>query len=206
MIKIWGRGNSVNVQKAVWAAAELGLDFERVDAGGAFGGLETKEYGRLNPNRRVPTLVDDGLVLWESQAIVRYLASKYGAGSLYPDDLRDRAIADQWMDWVQTTLFANMLVVFWGLIRTKAEDRDLGAIEKGVSGMNASFKILDNFLAGRSFILGDNLSMGDIPVGAYCWRYMGLDIERPAMPNLEAWYEKLKERKAFQDSVALPLS
>jgi glutathione S-transferase len=130
MLKIWGRTNSVNVKKALWAAEELGLKYERVDAGLQFGVVDTPEYRKLNPNGLVPTIEDDGFVLWESNAIVRYLAAKYGAGTLWPNDLRQRADADRWMDWAFS--FANAFrPVFWGLIRTPPEKRDLKAIEDG---------------------------------------------------------------------------
>ena len=124
MIKIWGRRNSVNVQKVLWAADELGLEWERIDAGGEFGGLETEAYDALNPNRRIPTIEDGETVVWESNVIVRYLARKYGAGTLWPEDPKTGAHAEMWMDWVQTTLILDMNVVFWGLVRTPPEGRD----------------------------------------------------------------------------------
>ena len=123
MLKIWGRNNSVNVQKVLWCCEELAVEYERIDAGGAFGIVNTPEYRRLNPNGLVPTIDDDGFVLWESHAIVRYLAAKHGAG-FWPEDRRMRAEADQWMDWSQTTFWPAIRPLFMGLIRTAPEQRD----------------------------------------------------------------------------------
>ena len=206
MLRIWGRANSINVQKVMWTAAELGLDHERIDAGGAFGRLDTDEYGALNPNRRVPTLVDDDTVVWESNVIVRYLAAKYGAGGLCPDDPAERARADQWMDWFLTTLIADLTVVFWQLIRTPEAERDMTAIEASVDRLDTAWDIVEAHLAGRDYMAGAGLTMGDIPVGAAAYRYHALDIPRPERPRLHGWYSRLAERPAFQTHVMLPLT
>src|SRR5439155_1140255 len=129
MLKIWGRTNSVNVKKALWALEELGVKYERIDAGMQFGVNNTPEYRRMNPTGLVPTIDDDGFVLWESHSIVRYLAAKHGAGSLWPNELRARADAERWMDWA-FTFQAAFRAVFWGLVRTPAEKRDMNAIEE----------------------------------------------------------------------------
>jgi glutathione S-transferase len=206
MLRIWGRTNSINVQKVMWTVGELGLAHERIDAGGAFGGLDTPEYGALNPNRRVPTIDDDGTVLWESNACVRYLAARYGAGRLWPEDVKRRGRSDMWMDWQQTTLLPDMSVVFWGLIRTPEEQRDQAAIKAAAERLGATWRVLDQHLATRRFVTGDSLTMGDIPVGASCYRYYGLPIARPQLPNVEEWYERLTERPAFREHVMLPIT
>ncbi len=206
MVRIWGRTNSINVQKVMWAVGELGLAHQRIDAGGAFGGLDTDEYGERNPNRRVPTLEDEGLVMWESNACVRYLAARYDAGGLWPEEPVARARADMWMDWQQTTLLADMVVVFWGLIRTPEDKRDHGAIDAATKRLGGIWRVLEAQLAGRRFVGGDRLTIGDLPVGATCYRYFGLPIERPELPNLEAWYERLKQRPAFREHVMLPIT
>src|SRR3979490_2366747 len=118
MLKLWGRVNSINVQKALWALDELKVPYERIDAGMAFGVVGEPFYKKMNPNSRVPTIDDDGFVLWESNAIVRYLAAKHGAGSLWPSDLRQRADSDRWMDWASNHVSPAMTPAFWGLIRT----------------------------------------------------------------------------------------
>jgi glutathione S-transferase len=206
MLKIWGRTNSINVQKVMWAVGELDLPHERIDAGGAFGGLDSDAYRALNANRRVPTIEDDGVVVWESNACVRYLAARYGAGGLWPADPGQRAAADMWMDWQQTTLLADMTTVFWGLVRTPEADRDHAAIGAAAKRLGGTWRILDDHLAGRSFVAGDALTMGDIPVGAACYRYYQLAIERPKLAAVEAWYARLQDRAPVRDHVMLPLT
>jgi glutathione S-transferase len=190
----------------MWAVGELGLAHERRDVGGTFGGLDTPEYGRLNPNRRVPTVEDAGVVVWESNACVRYLAARYGAGTLWPEDPGKRAVADMWMDWQGSTLLPDMTVVFWGLVRTPEAERDHGAIEAAAKRLGPLWQILDQHLAGRAFVAGDALTIGDIPVGAACYRYFGLDIARPRLPHVERWYGRLKERAPYREHVMLPIT
>ena len=206
MLTIWGRHNSINVQKVMWTVGELGLDHERKDVGGAFGGLDQPDYLAKNPNGLIPTLEDDGVTLWESHAIVRYLAATYDAGGLWPSEPAARGSADQWMDWMHTVILKDMGPVFWGLIRTQPQDRDMQAIQAGIEGMARSWRILDAHLEARPFVAGDGLTIGDIPVGCACYRYHALDIERPALPNIEAWYERLQARDAFRTHVMIPLT
>lgn len=206
MLKVWGRTNSINVQKVMWAVGEIGLAHERMDAGGRFGGLDTPEYGALNPNRLVPAIDDDGVVVWESNACVRYLAARHDPGGLWPEDPGMRAAADMWMDWQLTRLLPDMTVVFWGLIRTAPEQRDTGAINAAAARLGEAWRVLDHHLASRLFVAGDRLTMGDIPVGASCYRYHELAIERSKLPNLEAWYGRLRERAPFREHVMLPLT
>lgn len=206
MLRIWGRSNSINVQKVMWAVGELGLECERVDVGGEHGGLDTADYGAMNPNRRVPTLQDGAFVLWESNVIVRYLASKHDPGGLWPVALEKRAVAEQWMDWQQTTLLPDMRTVFWGLVRTAPDVRDRARIDAAVESLKPLWERLDQHLSDQSFIAGDEFTMGDIPVGAMCHRYHALGIERPAIGSVSAWYERLKQRPAYQTHVMLPLS
>jgi glutathione S-transferase len=205
MLKIWGRTNSVNVKKAMWAVEELGLKYERIDAGMQFGVTKTPEYLKMNPNSLVPTIEDDGFVLWESHAIVRYLAAKHGAGTLWPNDLRARADADRWMDWA-FTLQSAMRAVFWGLIRTPPEKRDLKAIEEGRKRSAELLAVPESALAKNSYIAGKAFTMGDIPLGCEVQRWMRVPIERPRFPNVEAWFERLRSRPAFVKHVDLPLS
>lgn len=206
MLRIWGRTNSVNVQKVMWAVGELGLEHERIDAGGQFGRVDTPEYGALNPNRLVPTVEDGEVVVWESNACVRYLAARYGRGSLWPEDPAERAAADMWMDWQLSRLQPDMTVVFWGLIRTPEDQRDHRAIDAAAARLGDIWRVLDHHLASRPFVAGDRLTIGDIPVGATCWRYQGLPIERPKLPKLEAWYARLRERAPYRTHVMLPLT
>ena len=206
MLKVWGRLNSVNVKKAVWAAEELGLKYERVDAGLQFGINKTPEYLRMNPTGLVPTIDDDGFKLWESHTIVRYLAAKHGMGTLCPSDLKVRADAERWMDWAFTFQRA-MRDVFWGLIRTPAEKRDAKAIEVGrVLSNQLAADVLEKSLEGRPYVAGERFTMGDIPIGCEVQRWMRVPIERPRLPNVEAWFERLRERPAFVKFVDVPLT
>ncbi len=205
-MKIWGRRNSINVQKVLWCCAELDIPFERVDVGGPFGGNRDPEYLRLNPNGLVPTISDGGFVLWEANVIVRYLAARYGSGTLWPEDLAVRADADRWMDWQMGTLWASMRPVFIGLIRTPPEERDEASIEASRGKTAETWSILDAHLADRDFVTGSSFTMGDIPLGATAYRWLQLDVEGPPLPNVRAWYERLRERPAFREHVMLPLS
>lgn len=205
MLKIWGRVNSVNVKKALWAAEELGLKYERIDAGMQFGVNKTPEYLKMNPTGLVPTISDDGFVLWESHSVVRYLCAKHSMGKLCPADLRERADAERWMDWAFT--FQNaMRNVFWGLIRTPPEKRDLKAIEEGCKRSAELLAIPEAILSKKSYIAGEHLTMGDIPLGCEVQRWMRVPIERPSFPSVEAWFERLRGRPAFRKIVDIPLS
>jgi len=206
MITVWGRTNSINVQKVMWAIGELGLECQRVEAGGQFGGLDTPEYGAMNPNRKIPVIDDGGTVLWESNACVRYLAARYGQGFLWPEEPGVRARSDMWMDWVSTTVIPDMTVAFWGLIRTPEAQRDHHAIRVAMDNLGRTFSILEGHLAGQHYVVDDSLSMGDVVVGAACHRYLSLPMERPVLGHVKAYYERLGHRPAFREQVMLPLS
>jgi glutathione S-transferase len=204
MLKVWGRKTSINVQKAMWAVGELGVPHQRIDAGGPFGGLDTLEFAKLNPNRLVPVIEDDGFVLWESHAIVRYLAAEYGMGRLAPADRKQRALANQWMEWANSTLYPDVILkCFLGIIRTPAKQRDVAAIEAAARRVGDNLAILDSQLGGRSYILGDQLTVADIANGALMYRYFNLEIPRPQLSNVEAWYRRLTQRKPYQEHVML---
>lgn len=206
MLVIWGRNNSVNVQKVLWCCEELALGYERRDAGGAFGVVDTPPYRELNPNALVPTIEDDAFTLWESHAIVRYLAAKHGAGSLWPHDLHRRADADRWMDWKHTTFWPAIRTLFLGLIRTAPEMRDAKALEESRLKTAEVLRIADAKLAWHEYLAGDALTMGDIALGCGIWRWMALPIERPALPNLQRWFDALARRPAYRKTVMLPLT
>ena len=205
MLRIWGRTNSVNVKKALWCAEELGLEYVRIDAGMQFGVVDTPEYRSMNPMGRVPTIDDDGFVLWESHSIVRYLCAKHSAGNLWPTDLRLRAGAERWMDWA-FSFQAAMRDVFWGLIRTPPEKRDAKAIEAGCKQSAELAAMLDAHLAARPYVAGASFTMGDIPIGCEVQRWLRVPIERASQPHLEAWFERLRERLPFRKIVDQPLT
>ena len=206
MIKVWGRNTSVNVQKVMWAVGELGLPHERIDVGGAFGKNREPAYLAMNPNGLVPTLEEDGFLLWESNSIVRYLAAKYGAGTLEPTDPHARARAGSWMDWQLSVAGPALTPVFWGLIRTPAEKRDHAAIEAGKVKSMAAMAILDAQLANTAYVAGDTLTMGDIPVSCAAHRWLGLPYEREPRPHVERWVSMLREQPAFASVLTLPLT
>jgi len=171
----------------------------------AFGGNDTPEYLAKNPNGLVPTLEDGDFVLWESQTIVRYLAETYGAPPWAPKDATGRALASQWMDWYITKLHAPMTVIFWALIRTAPEDRDMDAVNKAVEQASDLWTLLDAQLAKAAFLTGDEPTIGDIPAGCAVNRWYAMEVDRPSLPNLEAWHACLKGRPAYQDHVMMPL-
>ena len=207
MLKIWGRANSINVQKVLWCCGEINLKYERIDAGMQFGVNNTPEYKAMNPNALVPTINDDGFVLWESQAIVRYLARKYGLGTLCPSDPKACADADRWMDWNATTVWLNLRPIFWNLVRTPPEKRDPALVTDSRNKLAANMAILDAHLANRQYMIGNALTMGDIPLGTAVQRWFNLPIEREDFRNLEAYYRRLQGRSAFKQFVdVLPLT
>ena len=182
MLEIWGRKNSSNVIPVMWTVGELGLLHQRHNLGGSFGGDDSEEFRQLNPNLLIPTIRDHGFVLWESIAITRYLCRQYGMGTLCPEDPRQAALADQWMDWYKSNITPNLMNVFRNLVRTPKSDQDPAVIEKSTAATINHLRVLEQHLQGRSYILGDSFSMGDIPLGAIMYKFFNLDIERPALP------------------------
>jgi glutathione S-transferase len=207
MLKVWGRDTSSNVQKVMWAIGEMGLACERIDVGGPFGKNQEPAYLAMNPNGLVPTLEeDDGFLLWESNSIVRYLAGKHDARVIEPADPKARALASQWMDWQLTVIGPALTPVFWGLVRTPPEKRDMKAIEAGKVRTAETVQMLDARLGKTAFVAGDSFSYGDIPVGIMARRYRDLVPERPAFKNFERWYAAIAARPAFQEHViGIPL-
>lgn len=206
MLRIWGRDNSVNVQKALWVCEEMQLPYERVDAGGTFGVVNTPQYRNLNPNGLVPTIEDEGFVLWESNAIVRYLAAKHSAGKLCPEDLKVRAEADRWMDWQTTTFWPTFRPLFWNLVRTPVDQRDEKAMEESRLRTAEVLGYLDAHLKGRPFVAGETFTIGDIPMGCAVWRWFAIQVERPDQPNLKRWFDSLAQRPAYKKVVMLPIT
>jgi len=207
MLKIWGRKNSSNVRKVLWCAEELGLDYQAVDAGGAFGVVNEPHYRALNPNGVVPTIEDDDLVLWESNTIVRYLGAKHAPGtSWYPEDPVARAKAEKWMDWTTSSLAAPFRPLFWGILRTPAEQQDWVAINAAHKTCAQLLSIADEALASQPFLSGQEIGMGDIPLGCFIYAWFEMPIERPEMRHLRAWYERLRERPAYQAAVMTALT
>jgi glutathione S-transferase len=207
MLRIWGRKNSSNVRKALWIAEEVGVPYETKDAGGAFGLVNEAEYRAMNPNGRIPMIEDGDFVLWESNAIVRYLAAQYGADSgLYLADPKARAQADKWMDWTTSTIAAPFIPVFWGVLRTPADKQDWDAINQGVKTLHGLLAVADDALSRQPWLSGEAFGMGDIPLGSFAYAWFEMPIERPPLPHLQAWYERLKTRHAYRKTVMTALT
>ncbi|MGO4722648.1 MULTISPECIES: glutathione S-transferase family protein [unclassified Inquilinus] len=207
-IRIWGRVNSVNVQKVLWCAEELDLAYERVDAGLQFGVNTGADYLAMNPNGKIPLLADGDYVLWESNAIIRYLALQYGAGStLYPADPRTRGGVERWLDWTLSTLQPAERPVFWGLVRTPPAERDMAAIRKAADEVAGLWRIVDAHLAGRRFLEGEVFTLADIVLGAYVRRWYGVEgVAKPELPQLARWHAGLAEREGHRRFVAPALT
>lgn len=200
-ITLLGRITSANVQKVMWTLEEIGLSYQQTEMGGKFGGLGTPEYLAMNPNSFVPTLRDGALTMWESHAIVRYLAATYSAGDLWPEDTRTRAIVDQWTDWVSARFQPSWLGVFTKVVRVPADMRDAGAIREAVVEAEKCFSIMDARLEHSEFLGGDRLTYADIVAGVAMHRWTTMEIERAPMPGVEAWHRRLLSRPAFVKTV-----
>lgn len=200
-LRLWGRATSGNVQKPMWLLAELGLDHERIDVGGEFGGNHTPEYLAMNPNGRVPVLEDGKAIIWESNTIVRYLAARYGGARFWRDDPAQRAAAEMWMDWALTTMNPEVSGLFHASVRTPEKDRDPAKIDARSKGAVKALTILENHLAKSDWVAGNEVSIGDIPIGTQLYRYFDCDNERPSLPRVEAYYARMCARQAYRDTV-----
>lgn len=205
MLRIWGRTNSTNVQKVLWCCAELGLEYERTEAGGPFGVVDTPEYRTMNPNGLVPTIDDDGFVLWESNVVVRYLCMREGS-PLIPADLKARIRAEQWMEWQGTTLWPRFRNAFMGLVRTPPEKQDKDAIERSQHATAQALQGLETHLGDHGFVAGQQFSMGDIPLGVSVHKLFALGIDRADFPQVARWFDHLVERDAYREQVMLPIT
>ncbi len=203
-IRIWGRRSAFNVQKVLWTLGELGLSHAHVEAGGSAGGLDTPEFLAMNPHGRIPVLVDGDTTLWESHTIVRYLAARYGAGSLWPEDPAERSLADRWMDWSQATLQPDFMTLFWGFFRTPEPERDAARIAGARERCARDFRLIDEHLATRAYLAGAGFTMGDVPAGASLYRYFEMGVPVPELPNVRAWYQRLAARPAYREHVMIP--
>ncbi|WP_457363684.1 glutathione S-transferase family protein [Pseudomonas sp. TE3610] len=207
MLKVWGRTNSSNVRKVLWCAEELQVPYESINAGGAFGLVNEPAYRSKNPNGRVPMVEDGELVLWESNAIVRYLCAQYGAeAGWYPADAATRAQADKWMDWTTSSLADPFKPLFWGVLRTPAEQQDWVQINAALKAVVEVLAVADQALAHQPYLSGSELGMGDIPLGCFVYAWFEMPIERPPMPHLYAWYQRLQSRPAYRKAVMTALT
>jgi len=207
MLKVWGHAASSNVMKVLWLLDEVGLEYERVDAGGRFGGTDTPEYREKQPLGLIPVLEEDGFALFESNAILRYLCNAHvPASSIYPHEPRSRGRVDAWLDFQQTALVRPQSVVFLGLVRQTPEQRDATAISAALTEAGRIWGIVDRRLAAHPYLTGTAFTIADIAFGVHVHRWFSMSIARPDSPNLRAWYEHLLSRPAYQRHCAVPLT
>jgi glutathione S-transferase len=200
-MQLLGRATSVNVQKVLWTLEELGVAYDRKDMGGAHGGLDTASYAAMNPNRRVPTLIDGDLVVWESNAVVRYLANAYDGGSLAGATVADVARADMWMEWFQNNCYTQFIGLFYQTVRQPKFERDPKQRDRFSSALCKNYEMLESHLANQPYVAGDKLSMGDIVVGSSLYRFYTMEFDRPDFPALGAYYNRLGQREAYRNTV-----
>jgi len=203
MIELWGRQTSINVQKVMWVLAELKLSYNRIDAGGSFGGLDHPAYIALNPHQKIPTLVDGTAVLWESNAVLRYLADAYGQEIIIGSTPAERAASDMWMEWYQNSVYANFQTIFHHTVKLPHAARDAQILERAQSSVYKQFSLFNSKLESSAFINGDQLSLGDIPMAACLYRYFTMDIERPDYPQIKRYYNDLTQRNAYSENVMI---
>jgi glutathione S-transferase len=201
MLKVWGRRSSANVQKVMWLIGELGIPHEHIPAGGTYGRLNTPEFLLKNPHGLVPVIEDHDTVVWESNAVVRYLAARYGGPRFWHDTPEMRAQYDQWMDWAATTFQPDIIGLFWSFWRTSENQRNWDQIRTLEERTERDLHVLDDILARRPFVAGDLMTLADIPTGVHLYRYYTMGITVPPFPNVEAWYGRLKQRAAYREHV-----
>lgn len=206
MLKIWGRISSINVRKVVLAAQWLGVAFERTDAGHEFGIVRTPEYLAMNPNALVPTIDDDGFILYESNVIVRYLCAKHPEAGLYPQELRQRFDAERWMDWQQTTFNPAGRNAFVQLLRTPADKRQQKLIDESMTATQPLLRVLDAHLAMQPFMAGDALTMADLPLACEIHRWRGTPVPQIELPHVDRWYAGIRANAASRGVLDLSLS
>lgn len=203
MRTVYGRATSSNVQMVMWALAELGLEAERLDYGHAHGGLDAPEFAALNPHRKIPVLRDGDLIIWESSAILRYLAARYGDGGVFwPADPVARARVDMWAEWGKAELVRGFThPIFRPLIRTTPQDRDTGAITASLARFEGLLETLGAHLADQDHVCGAAFTAADIVIGHVLYRWFTMDIARRPNPAVEAYYARLTARPAYRDHV-----
>ena len=206
MLKILGRATSTNVQKVLWVCDAQGIEYDHDnDIGGAFGRNNSAEYLAMNPNGRVPVVIDDGFVMWESCSIIRYLARK-SKSDLYPSDFAERQTVERWMDWELSLLAPRHVPVFVGMVRTKPEDRNPDAIANGVTQWNVAMQVLEDQLSETAYVAGAAFTLADIPIAPIVHRWYNLDIDRIDAPNIKRWYDSFAGDAGFQKWVNIELA
>jgi glutathione S-transferase len=204
MIKIWGRRSAYNVQKVLWTIGELDLPYQHINVGGSAGGLDQAEFSVLNPNGRIPVLVDDDVTIWESNTIIRYLCGTYSRDHLWAESPAKRSLAERWMDWELATFQPDFLDLFWGFYRTPEALRNQEKIKHLSERCQKHFALLDAHLVTHTFLGGDEFTMGDIPVATALYRYFEMGFPIPEIPNVRRWYSELSQRNAYRKHFMTP--
>ncbi|MCG9950574.1 glutathione S-transferase family protein [Providencia rettgeri] len=205
MLTVWGRKTSSNVQALMWCIGELELPYKRLDFGHRYGGTDTDEFYRLNPNRTVP-VIQDGCnpPLWETGAILRYLANRYAKGNFWPDEILARTEVDRWMEWSKLNVaLAFTAPIFWQVARTPKESQDINSIKLAIDKFENNLMIAEEILASRNYLASDDFSLADIQFGHVLYRYYDIDIKRKSLPYIEAYYKRLLDRPAYRKHVAI---
>ncbi|WP_085690267.1 MULTISPECIES: glutathione S-transferase family protein [unclassified Pseudomonas] len=199
MLRILGKASSINVRKVLWACAELNLPFEREDWGSGFQSTSTPEFLALNPCAMVPVIQDDDFTLWESNSIIRYLASRYAGEQLYPSEARARARVDQWIDWQASELNKSWSYAFMSLVRKSPSHQDSVALATGCREWTRHMEILDRQLQKTgAYVSGEQFSLADIPIGLSVNRWFETPLEHPNLPAVSDYYERLSQRPAYR--------
>jgi glutathione S-transferase len=205
MLRIWGRSNSINVMKVLWVCGEIGLEYERIDAGLHFGVVNTAEYAAMNPNRKVPTIDDHGTILFESNVICRYLAVKRQREDLMPSEVSRRFSVERWMDWASISVSQGMTPLFWQLVRTPEKERNGEVIANALAEAERCMRIINDQVVREGFMAGSSFTLADVPAAAFVHRWLALPISRPTLPVLEQYHTRMLGRPAYREHVALAL-
>lgn len=201
MITLWGRRNSANVQKVLWTLEELGVRYQREAVGGSFGGNRDADFMAMNPMGLVPVIRDGDVTMFESNAIVRYLAARFGHGTLRPDEHQQLAMAEQWMEWQQNVFAPPVLTIFMNNVRMTPDKRNAAAVADAEARAVEALKIADAHLARHDWFAGSQFTFGDIVMGCFLYRFMGLDCTKPDVPHVREWLEAIEAREAFRTTL-----
>ncbi len=200
-ITIYGRHTSYNVQKVLWFADELDLNFAQIEFGSRPNDTESAAFGKLNPMRKVPVLIDADKVIWESNAILRYLARAYGNDQWLPHDPFQASLIERWMDWAQTRFEPAFVGVFWGHYRTPESNRDLSAIEQSLDDCKFCLQKLEDQLADKDYLIDNRLTLADITVAVFLYRLVNIDLNISLPSRVQDWYQRLEQSAGFRQWV-----
>lgn len=200
-LEIFGRHTSYNVQKVLWLADELELNYSHVQVGGRFGGTDTSDFLQMNPMGKVPVLRHGANHVWESNTIVRYMAATFSENTWIATDPYQRSLQERWMDWAIEKFEPAFIGVFWGFYRIPPERRNNISIAKSVNDCNHCLSMIGDQLKEKSFLLGDTPSVADVAVGVFLHRLWSIELALVFPKNVENWYMQLSERSGYDQWV-----